>query len=53
MHVRAQCTQLTRSCRVGDGVTFSKTYNFTTLPAVGSTETLKIGVTADLGERSV
>jgi hypothetical protein len=35
---------------VGDGSDFSSTYSFTTLPAVGSTETLKIAVTADLGE---
>ncbi len=37
-------------CRVGDGVLFSKIYDFTTLPAVGSSERVKIVVTADLGK---
>ena len=36
--------------RVGDGTIMSATYNFTTLPAVGSTDVLNIAVTADLGE---
>jgi len=39
-------------CRVGDGVTMSQIYDFTTLPAVGSNERVKIVVTADMGERT-
>ena len=39
-------------CRVGDGVIFSEILDFTTLPAVGSNERVKIAVTADLGERT-
>jgi hypothetical protein len=39
--------------RVGDGISFSATHNFTTLPAVGSSDVLKIAVTADMGKLAV